>query len=318
MKKLLLLLLVCITLIGCGQNENDKQTTRDSVSEKGAGQENSTHYILPETESQESQLSLWYDTEQIEQKCDFKSLEINYDKVIEYNSVEDQSRQKGYGGIQKISLKTPELTEDEVQKVAEYYFRKQIENKENVVQWALQAESKGKLKYQYLLRFSNQNRENVVLYETNGKDIKEEKYLKIMEGELGNQEEKNWQNARYCYGTRENNVETWLHPQFGKKIKGIVQQNQLVLLDDIEKEDIAKLAIATSQAYVDNEIKEDEDMTAAFLGMRLSIVKNGKEIAKDITFIWDENKAYIEPVDLTSDAKIISAEELAKQISSQE
>ena len=319
MKKLLLLLLLTsITITSCGQEKNDNQTTSNSISQEKTEQDSSSHFTLPKTETQESELSSWYNAEQIEEKCDFKSTEINYDKVIEYKGVEDQSLQKGYEGIQKISLKTPELTEDEVQKVAEYYFRKQIENKENVVQWDVQVESKGKLKYHYLLRFSNHNRKNVVLYEAKGKKINEKKYLEIKKEEQSNKEETDWQNARYCYDVKDNKAETWLHPQLGKKVKGIVQQNQLILLDDIEKEDIAKLAIATSQEYVDNEIKEDEDMTSAFLGIRLSIVKNGKEIAKDITFIWDKNKAYMEPVDLKSDSKIVTVEELAKQISSQE
>lgn len=320
MKKLLLLLLLTsITITGCGQEKKDNKTTSNSISQEKTEQDSSSHFTLPKTKAQESELSSWYNAEQIEEKCDFKSTEINFDKVIEYKGVEDQSLQKGYEGIQKISLKSPELTEDEVQKVAEYYFRKQIENKENVVQWDVQVESKGKLKYHYLLRFSNQNRTNVVFrYKAKGKKINEREYIKIEKEKQSNKEKTDWQNARYCYDVKDNKAETWLHPQLGKKVKGIIQQNQLILLDGIEKEDIAKLAIATSQEYVDNEIKEDEDMASAFLGIRLSIVKNGKEIAKDITFIWDKNKAYMEPVDLKSDSKIVTVEELAKQISGQE
>lgn len=109
-------------------------------------------------------------------------------------------------------------------------------------------------------------------------------------------EREEWQQLRYYFdtvGSCGDNI-TFTHPQTQKTISGDFTQLELVLPDDAEREDIAKLAMALCQNYIDEYYAADEENRKYTVGLMLDIYQYGEALAEDVILIPDENGKYLQ------------------------
>ena len=346
-RKILMALLTAalsFSLCGCGEKADDpatdgqEQATADRPEQSGAGteaeeqsgsgqntaseaQSETTPETQPETaqetasETQPGSLEAWYKEEHIEQRAEWLSTETKYKKAVEYKAVQDGSVMRGWPGVQEFSLVTPELTEAEVQKTAAFYF--QNLRGENVVQYEVKVKAKGKMKYHYILRYGDKHRTKMLIYPADAKTMGKNYVKEIDTDDCGEKADGDYTKLRYAMENVSSVPETHTHPQLKKQVRGIIEGIVITLFDDAGPEEIAKMASAALQKHVDEYIKDDPDSRASYLGSRVSVVQYGKTIAENLVFIWDENKENMLPYDEKT-GKILTEEELAKQVSSTE
>ncbi len=309
MKRGVLMFLGAAMLVcgGCQQNKPDgeKRSGEAKPSADANGKEDDS------SDSHRSGLEAWYQSENIEQKVDFKSTNENFENMVAYPGVLDQSLLSGSRGVMDFSLKTPELSEEDVRKLGEYYFRHYTTDfKSNVVQWEVSAKSGGKEKYRYIFRYGDRYRTKVVYY-LSEKEMDKGKYAlsDIVEGER-----KEGEKLRYCFEEIRSELETHEHPQLKRKVKGDMSVCEMDILDDGDVGEIADAMTEGAQNYVEESVREEEERKKTFLGMRLTVRQFGREIAKDVIYVWDKDKRDIRPYIEEGRAKFLSKEELEKKI----
>lgn len=288
MKRKIVLTLLIVTFlligVGCGKTE-----TVDS------------QYKV-QNNNRKNPLTDWYDQNQIESKCEFISLSINYDKEVEYTSASDSFQQKGFAGEHIFLLKDPTMKKEEVYKIAQFFFFKQMDDHQNVVEWTV--EVKGKVKYKVALRYADKNRKSVALYEIQKGELSSAPFDIIdYQAQIGEDSIKTG-DIRYCLDQEDSVVEKHRHPQLQKQIKGIVYQSRIHLFTNLDEEEQTKIVTSIVQNYVDNEIKIDEDTKATFIGIRAIVFVFGQEYPKKLFYMLDKDKDKMLMVDEESDGGV--------------
>ena len=305
--------MTALLLCSCNKSEMD-------VEEKKSNKEElSVEITMPPAEEKKSSLKEWYDTEHIATRVEVLDFGVNAAEQIQYQAVSDGSLVEGCGSHFNCSLVTPELSEEEVCKMAEYQLRNFTDSwGENVSQCTVTVKVSGKEKYAYVCRYADKYREKVVLYEGKPEKIKDKEYVSICETDNPTREgeKKAWKELRGSLTVKENGKETFKHPQLKQEITGIIDKAELVLYADAEPEDIIQYALAKANLYLNENIKDEEDMEKVYLGIRIQIKQYGSAKGEEMILLWDEKKEYLKPLgeDAKGNAVFLSVEETVNAI----